>query len=202
MKTFIKNGLHIIIPTLCLILCVVIILPLGVYRIEGRKIGYDYSAEASPNAVYPVSYTVNGSVYTPEGHNSYLVLPVPADKEINDVRIVFKRPLRSDCTIKLLYGNEKTALSEENAIVKEVKKGSIEYYCTLDTDIYTIIECHIPVTFELESVILSHVTSSESVYETVVDQAVLIWTLAPVTLLYAGIVIILIIEKRKKKNKK
>lgn len=55
MKTFIKNGLHIIIPTLCLILCVVIILPLGVYRIEGRKIGYDYSVEASTNAVYPVS---------------------------------------------------------------------------------------------------------------------------------------------------
>ena len=124
MKSFIKNNLHIIIPTLCLILCVATVLPLSIYRVEGREIGYDYSAKASPSAVYPVSYSVSGDVFTPEDSQAYLVLPVPADKEINDVRIVFKRPLKSDCTVKLIYGSENIPLSEENAIVKTVEKGT------------------------------------------------------------------------------
>lgn len=202
MKSFIKNQLHIIIPTLCLILCLAIVLPIGIYKIEGRVIGYDYSVSASPSAVYPVSYDINGGVYTPRNSDAYLILPVPSDKEINDVRIVFKSPLKKDCTVKLLYGSEKTALSEENAIEKTLKKGSVEYYCTLDTDIYTIIECYIPTEFEMESVILSHVVSSEPVYETVADKPLLMWTLIPAGAAYALALCTLILFKRKKSTSK
>ena len=198
MKSFIKNNLHIIIPTLCLILCVATVLPLSIYRVEGREIGYDYSAKASPSAVYPVSYSVSGDVFTPEDPQAYLVLPVPADKEINDVRIVFKRPLKSDCTVKLIYGSENIPLSEENAIVKTVEKGSVEYYCTLETDVYTIIECYIPVTFEMESVILSHVVSSKPIYKTTVNTGLILWTLIPASVLYASVITAFAVLKRKK----
>lgn len=201
MKSFLKNGLHIIIPTLCLILCVAIALPLGIYRVEGREIGYDYSVSVSPSAVYADSYDVSGGVYTPEDANAHLVLPLPSDKEINDVRIVFKRPIKSDCTVKLLYGSENVALSDENAIEKVLKKGSVEYFCELENDAYTIIECYIPTSFEIDSVILSHVVSSKPVYETVVNKPLLMWTLIPAVSLYAISLCALIIIKRKRAKK-
>ncbi len=201
MKGFVKNKLHIIIPTLCLILCAAIILPLSVYRVEGREIGYDYSVTASPTAVYTDSYDISGGVYVPKDEGAHLVLPLPSGKEINDVRIVFKSPLKKDCTVKLLYGSENIALSEENAIEKTLKKGSVEYFCEIDTDIYTIIECYIPTEFEMESVILSHVISSEPIYETSVNKPLLMGTLIPAASLYAISLCVLIVLKKKNAGK-
>jgi len=199
MKSFIKNNLHIIIPTLCLILCVAIVLPITVYRVEGRVIGYDYSVTTSPSAAYSVAYDVKEDSFVPTDSNAYLVLPVPSDKEINDVRIAFKSPLKSDCAIKLIYGNENTPLSEENAIIKTVKKGSVEYYCTLDTDVYNVIECYIPIAFEMESIILSHVTSSEPTYEVVVNKPTLITALSIAFGVYALSVAALVVYRKKRK---
>ena len=197
MKSFIKRNLHIIIPTLCLILCICAVLPVAIYRVEGREISYDYSVTASPSGIYASGYEKDGDTLIPKDEGACLILPVTRDKEINDVRIIFKNKFKADCEVKLAYGTENSSLSHNEPIVKTVKKGYNEYYCQLSSDIYTVIECYIPAEIEIESVILSHVTSSTPVIKTAVNTPLIMWTLIPATVLYSSCITLLVYRKKR-----
>ncbi|MBQ9743690.1 MAG: hypothetical protein IJW19_01040 [Clostridia bacterium] len=199
MKSLIKKNLQVIIPTLCLILCICIALPMGIYQVEGREIAHDYSVTVSGNSVYPVGYEKNGNILTPVEEDAYLVLPVPRDREINDVRIIFKDTFDEDCDIKLAYGSKNSGLSSNEPITKTMKKGYDEYYCTLDTDEYTVMECYIPAEIEIEAVILSHVTSSVPITEIRVNAPVLLWILIPAFSLYILWIASLFFRRKKHK---
>ena len=200
MKSFTKKYLHIIIPTLCLILAVGIIIPLSLSTYEGREISYDYSISAAPDTILAVGYEKNGSTLTPKDEIAYLVLPV-ADEKINDVRIKFKGEISEDCRIALMYATENSGLSVDNSVSSNVKKGQREYYCTVPYDTYTVLECYIPTEIEIDSVILSHVLTEKPVQKLKLNTPLLIWTLVPTLLIYGATLAALILKKKGKSKR-
>ena len=200
MKSGIKGKLHIIIPTLCLILALCGICLASVYRVEGRKIAYTYSVTAQPEHVYAWGYEIEDGVYTPVKENAYLVLPVTEEKEINDVRIKFKSPVKKSCEIKLAYATKDSGLSDENTYKKTLNKGYDEYYSVLDPKVYTILECYIPEEFELDSVVLSYVTESEVVTEIKIRKDLHVYgNIAAISSYLISLGVIFFVRKKKQK---
>ncbi len=200
MKNGIKEKLHIIIPTLCLILALCGICLASVYRVEGRKIAYTYSVTAKPEHVYAWGYEIKDGVYTPVKENAYLVLPVTEEKEINDVRIKFKSPIKKSCEIKLAYATKDSELSDENTYKKTLNKGYDEYYSVLDPKVYTILECYVPEEFELDSVVLSYVTGSETITEIKIRKDLHIYgNIAALSAYFVSLGAIFFVRKKKQK---
>ena len=199
MKRLMKSNLHIIILTLCLIFAIIVAFALSLHRWEGREISYDYSVTVDKGAVLSVGYERDGEVLKPKDEGAYLVLPV-TDEKINDVRIVFKSPLDADCEIKLVYVSKNGGLSVDNSIATQVKRGSMEYFCTIPYDAYTVLECYIPMEMEMDSVILTNVLSQTPVSMVKLNTITLIWTLIPLFCAYAVSICVIIILKRKKRS--
>lgn len=198
MKSFVKRNLSVIIATLCLILCILAVLPFAIHIIEGREISYDYSAEVSSRGLYFYNYEQVGSRVRAKDEKSCVILPV-SDDVINDVRIVFKGGVSDDITIKLRYAKKGEALDESNMIVKDVEKTSPEYYANLDRGVYQILECYIPGTFEIEKVILSHVTEEKIVRDIGFDTQLFLWVTLPALGAYVIALSTSVILKKKRK---
>ena len=173
MKSALKSRYFVITATLCLILCILAVALFGIDRIRQREIYYDYSATVDSRGLYLEGYEQNGDKIIAKGDECYIYLPV-TDTEINDVKIVFEGKYSRSEDIKLEYVCKNSVQNGENYVISHINSGSREIYFTLDKDVYTVLKCHIPGSFEIKEIVLSHITSQNIVTKTEFNLPVLL----------------------------
>lgn len=197
MKAFVKSYYPLIIATLCLILCICAIIPLSISEEKYREIYYDYSATIDSKGIFLEGYEREGNRITCISDEGYIYLPV-TDHEINDVKIVFGGKYSSDAHINLEYVRKNSAPSNDDLVFSDVKSGDKEMYFSLDKGVYEMLRCHIPGSFEIKEIVLSHITSEKIVTRDVINYKLLIIGIASAFLLYGAFTTVFIIKNKKK----
>ena len=173
MKSILKSRYFVIIATLCLILCVLAITFFSIDRIKQREIYYDYSATVDSRGLYLEGYEKDGDKIVAKGDECYIYLPV-TDSKINDVKIVFDGKYSKDADIKLEYVCKNPQQNGENYVISHIESGNKEIYFALDENVYTVLKCHIPGSFKIKEIVLSHITSQNIVTKTEVNIPLLV----------------------------
>lgn len=173
MKSILKSRYFVIIATLCLILCILAVALFGIDRVRQREIYYDYSAKVDSRGLYLEGYERDGDKIVAKGDEFYIYLPV-TDSKINDVKIVFDGKYSKDADIKLEYVCKNSQQSGENYVVSHIESGNKEIYFALDENVYTVLKCHIPGSFKIKEIVLSHITSQNIVTKTEVNIPLLV----------------------------
>lgn len=173
MKSVLKARYFTIIATLCLILCVLAVTFFSIDRIKQREIYYDYSATVDSRGLYLEGYERDGDKIVAKGDECYIYLPV-TDSKINDVKIVFDGKYSKDADIKLEYVCKNSAQNGENYVISHIESGNKEIYFALDENVYTVLKCHIPGSFKIKEIVLSHITSQNIVIKTEVNIPLLV----------------------------
>ena len=173
MKSILKSRYFVIIATLCLILCVLAITFFSIDRIKQREIYYDYSATVDSRGLYLEGYEKDGDKIVAKGDECYIYLPV-TDSKINDVKIVFDGKYSKDADIKLEYVCKNSVQNGENYVISHIESGNKEIYFALDENVYTVLKCHIPGSFKIKEIVLSHITSQNIVTKTEVNIPLLV----------------------------
>ena len=173
MKSILKSQYFVIIATLCLILCVLAITFFSIDRIKQREIYYDYSATVDSRGLYLEGYEKDGDKIVAKGDECYIYLPV-TDSKINDVKIVFDGKYSKDADIKLEYVCKNSQQNGENYVISHIESGNKEIYFALDENVYTVLKCHIPGSFKIKEIVLSHITSQNIVTKTEVNIPLLV----------------------------
>ena len=173
MKSILKSRYFVIIATLCLILCILAVALFGIDRVRQREIYYDYSATVDSRGLYLEGYEKDGDKIVAKGDECYIYLPV-TDSKINDVKIVFDGKYSKDADIKLEYVCKNSQQNGENYVNSHIESGNKEIYFALDENVYTVLKCHIPGSFKIKEIVLSHITSQNIVTKTEVNIPLLV----------------------------
>ena len=197
MKAFLKGYYPLIIATLCLILCICVLIPLGIREEKYREIYYDYSATVDKQGIYLEGYEWDGDRIVCKSEDGYIYLPV-TDEEINDVAIYFSKGYKGNCDVKLEYVWENSVQNGENYVSSSLKNGDTELYFSLDKGVYKMLRCHIDGSFEIEKIVLSHITSEKIATKDVINYRLLIIGITVSLLLYGAFTTVFMIKKKKK----
>ena len=173
MKSILKSRYFVIIATLCLILCILAVALFGIDRVRQREIYYDYSAKVDSRGLYLEGYERDGDKIVAKGDECYIYLPV-TDSKINDIKIVFDGKYSKDADIKLEYVCKNSQQNGENYVISHIESGNREIYFALDENVYTVLKCHIPGSFKIKEIVLSHITSQNIVTKTEVNIPLLV----------------------------
>jgi hypothetical protein len=197
MKVLLKPRYSLIIATLCLILCILAVIFFSIDEVKQREIYYDYSATVDSCGLYLEGYERNGDITECKSDSGYIYLPV-TDKKINDVKIVFDGKYSKDTDIKLEYVCKNSVQNGENYVTSHIDSGDREIYFSLDEDTYTVLRCHIPGSFKIKEIVLTHITSQNIVTKIEVNVLLLVVGLTVSVALYSGFVAIYTLKKKNK----
>ena len=197
MKAFLKGYYPLIIATMCLILCICVLIPLGIREEKYREIYYDYSATVDKQGIYLEGYEWDGDRIVCKSEDGYIYLPV-TDEEINDVAIYFSKGYKGNCDVKLEYVWENSVQNGKNYVSSSLKNGDTELYFSLDNGAYKMLRCHIDGSFEIEKIVLSHITSEKIATRDVINYRLLIIGITSGLLLYGAFTTLFMIKKKKK----
>ena len=142
-------------------------------------------------------YEKNGNTLVCKDEEGYIYLPV-TDEEINDVKIVFSKGYTKNCDIKLEYVCKNSAQSDDDFVISSVNKGDKEMYFALDNGVYTVLRCHIPGSFEIKEIVLSHITSQNVVTKDIYNRPLLFSGIPILVCAYAAFVFVYFVKKKNK----